>query len=464
MPRRISDEYRRSLRTGMPLRRVMASTDNRSGIRRDPLSNFWYSDPRGLRSGSAGQSVTPDSAQTIAAVYRAVRLISDDVAQLPLKLFVNLPERNEGGRTGLPGGKRRLRTPLAEVLGKQPNPRQTSYEFRQMLTAHVLLRGNGYARIFSGARGFVDRLEPLDPTRVRPELLDTGRVLYLHRKRDGTEERLTQEQVFHLRGYSTDPADPAGVSVVKYARTSLGLAMALEDFGAREFSQTPKPSFAITSPNVIEKERRVDLGNSFRAAFSGGGQGGVPVMDNGMLVAKLGMDHDDAQMLESRQFSVADVGRWFGVPPTKLGDLSSGTFSNTEQEESSYVKHGLSTWLTLWEQSMLRDLILDESFAEFVLDALLRGSSVERAQSNQIMLNGTALTANEWRARENLPPVPWGDSKPATQGAPAPAQPGRGPGTPAPRRQDEGDESEDSAEFAIANRLPTNGNGRTHHE
>jgi len=457
-PRRVADEYRRSLRNGTPMRRTLAMAGG-STAAKPWWDDFWYSAAgASLSRSAAGQSVTADSALTISAVYRAVRLLSDDVAQLPLHLFTLLPDRAEGR----PGGKARRRDSLAEVLGKQPNPRQTSFEFRQQMTANLLLRGNAYARIVSGARGFVDRLEPLPTVRIRPELLDTGRVLYRYRKPNGTEERLTQDEVFHLRGFNPDPEDPSGVSVIGVARTSLGLTMSTEEFGARQFSQTPKPSFILTSPNDISVEKRKEYEASFRAMTSGpDGWGGAPMMDKGMTAVSVGMNHEDAQFLETRVHQVSEVARWFGVPPTMLGDLSHGTYANVEQEALAYVTHGLMPWLTLWEQSIKRDLVLDDAFAEFAVGGLLRGDAVSRAQSNQIMHNGTALTANEWRARENLPPVPWGDEKPATQGAPAPAQPGRGPGTPPPKPGKADDDDKAANPFALANRLGTNGNGST---
>lgn len=451
----VAESYRRSLRRGEAYHRVVAH-DARPD--RGPLSDFWYS-PIGM-SSSAGTTVTPDTALTLSAVYRAVRVISDDVATLPLHLYRRLPER----AGGLPGGKERVTSPLADVLGKRPNPRQTALQWRQMMTALALLRGNGYSRIHPGPRGAVDRLEPLRSDRVRPELLDTGRVLYLYRNREGREERLTQDEMFHLPGFSIDPESPCGVSVITYARTSLGLSIATEEFGARQFGQTPRPAFAITSPHKIEADRRKEIGASFRAAFSApAGWGGVPVMDGGMTVAAIGMSHDDAQYLETRAFQIRDVSRWFGVPAHRLSDLGRATWANIEQENISYVAHSLMFWLESWEQTIARDLVGEDEgiFAEHVVEGLLRGDAAARGAYYQAMTNIGALTPNEVRSRENLNPVPWGDEPVARQGA----APAAGPPSPPPPARPAPDDDEDEEDEAFA-RLRARGvrlNGSARH-
>lgn len=414
-----------------------------SSSSRPPWDDWWYTAAGAASSrSSAGAAVTPEAAMTIGAVYRAVRLLSDDVAQLPLHLYAPLPDRENG----LPGGKMRLRNSLADVLGRRPNARQTSYEFRQMLTAHLLLRGNGYARIVPGARGAVDQLLPINPTRVRVELADNGRKVFLVRVKEGGEERLSQDEVFHLCGFQSDPECPEGMSPVTFARTSFGLTIATEEFGARQFSQTPRPSFMLEHPGRLDEEAAKRVAASFREAYSGpSGWGGTPLLEDGLKATPIGMSHDDAQYLQTRQFQVTDVARWFGVPPHMIGDLSRATFSNIEQQAIDYVTHSLMPWIVLWEQTIQRDLVLDESFPQFVLDGLLRGDAVSRAQTEQLYINMRATTPNEVRSRNNWNPVPWGDVPAMPQGAPAPA-PAPGSEKPAEPPPDEEPDEDDAEE------------------
>lgn len=416
----------------------------------DPGSGFMY--PGGGRS-TGGMTVTPDTALTVGAVYRAVRLLADDVAQLPLHLFKLLPDR-EGG----PGGKERVRDPIADVISKRPNERQTSFEFRRMLMAHALLRGNGYARIVPGARGAIDQLLPLNPAKTRAELLDNGRKLYLHRTKAGREERLTHDEVFHLCGFSTDPESAEGMSVVSLARAAIGLTMSTEEFGARQFSQTPQMRTLLSHPAKLDDEVSKRIARTFREANSGpSGWGGVAVLEEGMTAVQVGMTNDDAQFLATRQFQVTDVARWFCVPPHKIGDLSRATFSNIEEENLNYLIHSLMPWLVLWEQSIERDLILDDAFPQFSVDGLLRGDSLARAQAYQLYINMRAMTPNEVRARENMNPVKGGDEMAMPQGAPAPPS---AEGIRRPRPTPPRDEDDDAAG---ANRVAPHLNGSARH-
>src|SRR3990167_809166 len=121
-----------------------------------PGADHWYG-PVGDQS-AAGVSVTPESALRVAAVFACVRVISEDIASVPLDVFARLQQ----------GGKQRLAfdtLQLARTLSKKPNLSQNSMEWREMLTGHVLLRGNAYSRIISGgdSGGYADQLLPLNP-------------------------------------------------------------------------------------------------------------------------------------------------------------------------------------------------------------------------------------------------------------------------------------------------------------
>src|SRR5690554_6885977 len=112
-----------------------------------------------LRAGAlsaSGASVTPDSAMRVAAVYACVRIISGAVATLPLHIKRRVDARTREDASD---------APIWRVLRRRPNRWQTPSQFRRMMQAHLLLRGNGYAMIVR-SRGEVRELIPLHPDRV----------------------------------------------------------------------------------------------------------------------------------------------------------------------------------------------------------------------------------------------------------------------------------------------------------
>ena len=129
-------------------------------------SDFWYTKLASSTPTASGVRMSKDTALAIATVYACVRIISSTHGVLPL-LVMERQDRSKDRATNYP---------LYDVLHDTPNNRQNSFQWRQTGMTHVLLRGAAYNKIHGGQRGPVDQLEPLDPDRVTPKLLENGRL------------------------------------------------------------------------------------------------------------------------------------------------------------------------------------------------------------------------------------------------------------------------------------------------
>src|SRR3990167_7484457 len=207
----------------------------------DPGSDHWYTPF--VRASYSGTNVTPETAMTCSAVFACVRAISEDVASLPLFIY---QKRGDGGKNRAPFH------PLYDLLHDQPNRWQTAFEFREMMQGHVLLRGNAFAQIVPGPRGPVDQLVPLHPDRVKPEVTEDGAIRYRVRRKNGVEYTLLDDEMFHLRGLSSDGI--MGLSVVALARESVGLALSAEAYGARFFNASASPSGVLSTDQKLTPE------------------------------------------------------------------------------------------------------------------------------------------------------------------------------------------------------------------
>src|SRR5690606_32865060 len=195
-----------------------------------------------LRSGSltaSGAAVTPNSAMRVAAVYACVRIISGAVATLPLHIKRRVDDRTREDASD---------TPIWKVLRRKPNRWQTPSQFRRMLQAHLLLRGNAYAMIVR-SRGLVQELIPLHPDRVEVKQNDNLTLEYSYTRADGRRIRLGQSEVFHLVGLTLDGVH--GVSAIAYARETIGLSLAMEDHGATTFRNGARVSGVLKHPNKL---------------------------------------------------------------------------------------------------------------------------------------------------------------------------------------------------------------------
>ena len=379
-------------------------------------------------TATTGQNVNTASALTYSAVWAAVRVISEAVSSLPLQVF---QKDSQGGRS------KALGHPLYRILHDQPNPEMSSLTFRETLQGHVLTWGNGYAEIVRDkTTGRVMELWPLDPSQVKIVRDNEGNLYYQY----GTIIFLPAE-ILHIKGLGFDGV--AGYSVIGMAKNSIGLGMAVEDFGASFFGQGGKPAGVITVPGKLNSEAIQNMRKSWEEMHSTNKNAHrVAILQNGVAYQSIGTPPDDAQWIASRTFQIEEIARWFKIPPSKLGN-GKGTYTNLEQDNLSFLQETLRPWLIRWEQEINFKLIssMDSLYAEHNQDALMRGDSQGRAAFYAQALNWGWLSRNDVRSMENLPPFEGGESYMVPKNMDA----AFGPGSPAV--------AVDAA--ALANQLPT---------
>lgn len=381
--------------------RLLASDPVTSGY--SPVSDYWYG-PVDARS-AAGMPISAETALRVSAVSSAVHTWSSVVAALPLDVFKRLPDN---------GGKERaIAHPLYDVLHTRPNVFQNSNQWRRMMMRHVLLRGAGYNFIVPGPRGFADQLVPIHPDRVtKTDQMDSGRLIYTIRQKNGTTKPYTQDEIFRIPGISDDGVTCK--SVISYARDSIGLAMATEGYASRLFSQGALHGGLIKLPagTSLDQEASDRLANSFVEKTAGNKNWHKPaILEDGAEWQPMTMTAEDSQFLLSRQFSVTDIARWFDLPPHMVGDLSRSTNNNIEQQSLEFVIYKLTPVLALWEQCMAGELILNSRtyFVEFNVDGLLRGDSAARADFYSKLWGIGAYSQNDILRRENMNTIDGGD-------------------------------------------------------
>jgi HK97 family phage portal protein len=135
----------------------------------------------------------------------------------------------------------------------------------------------------------------------------------------------------------------------------------------------------------------------------------TPVLEWGMKYKGLGINQNDAQFLETRVHQVQDVARFFGLPPSVIGENSRNTFTNGEQQDIQYVKYALSPLCksqeTELEFKLLNRFDQEKMDIKYNLNALLRGDMITRARFGQIMVQSGTYTRNEVRDIEDMPPL-----------------------------------------------------------
>lgn len=342
--------------------------------------------------------VNPTTAQGVSAVYACVNAISETTASLPLILFKRKGDDRE----------RASDHPLYSVLHDQANEQQTALEFREWMQACVLLRGNAYAKILRGLDGQVRELLPLSPDRVT--VLRAGaKLAYDYTDLDGVVHRLLAHEVLHLRHRAGDDA-VLGVSPIAAARSVIGLAIAEAEHGTATFKNGARLSGILKFPQVLSKQQKDQLKQSWDSQYGGGANSGkTAILEGGVDYQTVSMTLEDAEWIAARQFSVEEVARLFRVPPTVIGDLRHGNYSNSVEMARQFVTMTLRRHLVAWEQAISKQLLTDAGrrlyFAEHQVEGLLRGDSVNRADFYEKGIRAGWLLPSEARRLENLPTI-----------------------------------------------------------
>lgn len=348
----------------------------------------------------SGSPVSPIGAENLSAVFGAVQIISETCASLPLLTY---RLAGDGSKFLVPNH------PVARLFSREPNSLQTVPEFIEMLTAHVLLRGNAYAEIVFNAAGQPVELIPMHPDHVSVVRFPGSRRIaydysdpFLNRTR-----RLLAEEVLHLRDRSDDGI--VGKSRLTRARETFGIAIATERFAANTYRNGASLSGVLSHPDQIGDDARDNIRQSFEQNYSGTQNAKrIMVLEEGLKWTAISVSPEDAQMLESRRFSVESIARMFRIPPPVLGDLSNGSYSNVTELGRWFYQHTIMPWLVRWERSIERALFSEEGRrtheVEFDTDVLVRGDYLQRLQGYRIGREVGLYSANDLRKFESLNP------------------------------------------------------------
>lgn len=340
---------------------VQASSGGREIVSPDQLNEYL----RAGRESASGVSVNPEAAMRTAVIYGSVRLITGAIGNTPLQMKRRVDARTREDASD---------DPLARVLCRPRKGRLTPSAFRRMLTAHLILRGNGYALIVRSLGRVID-LIPMHPDRVKVEQLDDLSLVYTYTRRDGRQFVLPQEDVFHLLGLTFDGY--RGVTPITYAREAIGMALTTEMHGAKVFANGAALGLHFSHPAKIGNEAKDHLKESLEAYRGAENAGKSIVTEEGMSISPIGMTSEDAQYIDTRKFTRTELEMFLGVPGFMLGDTDKGSNWGTglEQQRSGFVAYTLEDYYTAWEETIARDLLPDESplYARFNRNAVVRG-------------------------------------------------------------------------------------------
>lgn len=378
------------------------------------VQNVTYSqdvlDSFGVTAASAGVSVTPLSAQRVAAVSACRQKIAGSISTLRLDVL-RIKDENE---------VKEPRDALWYLLNEQPQEQFTATSHWDNKVSEQLLRGDGFTWIRRRMNGSIAELFPLPWGAVQPWRMPNGAIrYYITLPEFGITTWLEPSEVLHFPGHGFDGV--RSMSVIAYgANNAIGNALAMDDYSGKFFANGAHPSIILKSDKAMTEAQKNELRAAFVAKYSGMDNAHkLPlVLTEGLAAQEISLSAEDAQLLEARKFQVVDIARAFGVPPHMIGETtgSSAVGAGYEQQARDFVMHTLRLHIKRLEQELNRKLFPRDTgkFVRFDLSDLIEGDAKAQADYNRAALGGPGtgqgwLTVNEVRKTKGLPPVEGGD-------------------------------------------------------
>lgn len=359
----------------------------------------------GVRPSTAGVDVSEHTAQACIAVASCVKIIAETSSMLPCKVFLD-----ENGTKGPDSNH-----PLYRVLHDEANTEMSAMTFKETFTSHVASWGNGYAEKEYNGAGDIIGLWPLGPDRTEPERGPAGQLRYRTRLPDGEEKILAADQVLHVKGLSSTGLK--GLSPIGQIRQAVGLALAMEEYGARFFANGAIPGVVLKHPGELSPAAKKNIRDSWNDRHEGLSRTQrLAILEEGVTLEKIGIPPEEAQFLQTRQFQDRQIAKFYRIPLHMLADMEKGSgFSSVEQMTLDFIKFTLMPWLVRLEQEYNRSLLLPSErrtrFVKHVVAGLERGDFKSRTDAYFIGRQGGWYSVDDIRELEDLNPLPKGQGK-----------------------------------------------------
>jgi len=373
------------------LRAIFTRTEKRNG--------FYDAMSQSFRGTTAGVVVTDESAFNFTAVWAAIRILSESVAQLPLSIY-------ESDKLG--NKSQAYNHKIFSLLHRKPNNLMTTYTFVQKCMIDLLTRGNSFVYINRGRGAVPVELLPLDVKKVR--LVENEGEIFYELDDGGI---IDSYDILHFKVMSKDGL--VGMSPVDVGASAIGYGLALEQYGNSFFSNGAKVSGVLSTDRHLSDEAITRLRTSFAENYTSiRDSNKTMVLEEGLKFQQISLSNEASQFLKSREFSITEIARLFNLPPHLLRDLTKSSFNNISEQSREFVQYSLMPYIVMMESEMncklFRTTEIGKVHTKFAVNALLRGTPKDRADYYRTMLNIGAMSIDEIRQYEELPTIEGGEN------------------------------------------------------
>lgn len=329
-------------------------------------------------------------------LFSAVSRIANALSAMPVCLYKSAEQ---------------VKDDLNDLISFSPNPNMTSCQFFKTLEACRDTTGNAYAlKVFDEA-GSLERLDVLDPTRVKPIMnSDTGELWYQISPEAEREYYVHGYYILHIPFITTSGI--VGVNPVSVLYKTLSYSENIQAFSVKQLEQGVNAAIVLEAPAQLGEEQKKNMVEDFMKTYRET-SGNILLLESGVTARSLNLSPVDSKLFEVEKITRSKVAMVYNLPPHLLGDYSDTSFSSQEQQMLEFLMLTMLPIVTAYEQELNRKLLSKEQrkagyHFKFDMNAILRADAATQAEVDYKAVRSAWKTPDEIRADRGLPPLPNG--------------------------------------------------------
>lgn len=350
-----------------------------------------------------------EAAMKIAAVYRAVNLISSSVASLTLQY--KRKDRAKDYFKMYNDGDGRL---INYLLSVRPNERMNSFVMVKNAVSMILLQGNAYIYPRKTRYGGVEKMYLCTPGSVAYDMYKN--VYTINDVVNQISETVEADDMIHLKNVSRD-GGYTGVSTITYAAMTLGIAATADNETLKRFATGGRFKAVLQNDTTVKgfgeyQDKQLEgLGEDLQEALNRGDD--ILQLKGDGKLTPISMSSADMQFLESKKFTLREIARFFNVPPSKLMDDSNANYKSVEVSNIAFYTEALQPIVTEIEKEFTAKLLSVDTYQDykfkFDLSSLYALDLDSKAKWDKARLDNGQASVNDLRRESDKMPVDRGD-------------------------------------------------------
>jgi HK97 family phage portal protein len=346
----------------------------------------------------AGVDVNYSTAMRQADVYTCVKIISESIGMIPLKVY----REREGVMEEVSRGTRENK-----IFCQTPNDYMSSQELVEHLASILLLRGHAFLDVQTNALGNVKSLLPMRHLGSVNLSRNSSGVPFANWVTNSGVSKTSyppfhKDGLFDIKLQSLDGY--TGISPIGMMGEQIGTGIATQRHNAKIFENGTRLSGVLSTDDTLDDDSIDRIAESWQGAYGGTDNAGkVAVLEGGLQYTNITMTNHDAQLLELLCFSREQIAAAFRVPVHMLNDTTAQTMNNVEQNNLQFLKASLMPTMIKMENAFTK-LLPDNMEIKFDTKSFVRGDIKTQAEVAEVMIKNRIISHEESRVMFDMSP------------------------------------------------------------